>query len=97
MLEASSAYNLPVPLLFNYAFTDYSFKYGKIIDWRLREEAIQLIDSLMLHVSHAMKLKGVQRLQIAHVDDTQSSMKALLKHYNFRKVHTIKLLQKRVN
>ncbi len=97
ILEASRTYNLPVPLLFNYAFTDYSFKYGKIIDWRLREDDTQLYHSLMLHVSHAMKRKGVQRLQIAHVDDTQSRMKALLNHYNFRKVHTINLLQKRVN
>jgi hypothetical protein len=97
LFEPSREYNLPVPLLFNYAFTDYSFEYGKIIDWGLRDDDIQLSHSLLLHVAHAMKVNGVQRLQIAHVTDTQSSMTALLQYYNFRRVHTINLLQKRVN
>lgn len=97
LFEPSDEYRLPVPLLFNYAFKDYSFEYGKIIDWGLREDDIQVYTSLMLHVSHAMKEKGLTRLQIAHVNDDQSSMKAFLKHYGFRRVHTIKLLQKRVN
>ncbi len=97
LFEPSLEYNLPVPLVFNYVFENYSFTHGKIIDWGLRGDDINLYTSLLLHASHSMKENGLKILQIGNVTDNQSRMKSFLMQYDFRKVHTIKLLQKRVN
>jgi hypothetical protein len=97
LLEPSLEYNLPVPLLFKYVFENYSFTHGKITDWGINSDDINLYTSLLLHASHSMKEKGLKILQIGNVTDSQSRMKTFLMQYDFRKVHTIKLLQKRVN
>jgi len=87
---------LPVPLLFHYVFKNYTFKCGKILDWALSEENEDLYTSLLSHASHSMKMGGLERCQIAYVNDEQSQIKTFLGQYGFRRVHTIKLLQKRL-
>ena len=96
LLEPSIAYRLPVPLLFHYVFKNYTFKCGKILDWALSEENEDLYTSLLSHASHSMKMGGLERCQIAYVNDEQSQIKTFLGQYGFRRVHTIKLLQKRL-
>jgi hypothetical protein len=97
LFEPSLAYNLPVPLIFKYAFENYAYTYGKIVDWGVRGDDINVYRSLLLHASHSMTEKGYARLQIGNVHDNQSGMKTVLMQYDFKKVHTIKLLQKQVN
>jgi hypothetical protein len=98
LLEPALAYKLPVPLLFKYAFENYAFTYGKIVDWGFRggSDDTKLFTALLFHVSHAMKEQGLARIQIGNVNDSQSRMKALLRLYDFQPVHAITLLHKRV-
>jgi hypothetical protein len=96
LFEPSLEYKLPVPLLFKYVYENYAFTYGKIVDWSISRDDQNIYRSLLFHVSQAMKEKGLERLQIGNVTDSQSGMKAFLLQSDFRKVHTIKLLRKRV-
>ena len=97
LFEPSLAYKLPVSLSFKYAFENYEYTYGKIVDWGVRRDDPNVFRSLLSQTSHSMREKGYERLQIGNVHDNQSGLKAVLMQYDFRRVHTIKLLQKQVN
>ncbi len=98
LFEPALAYRLPVPLLFTYAFETYAFTYGKIVDWGLSGDSddTTLFTALLTHVAHAMKTRGLTRIQVGNVHDRQSPLKAWLRHYGFQPVHAITLLQKPV-
>jgi len=94
-LEFSKEYHSPVPLLFHYLFKKYHFKYGKILDWALRVEDVELFRSLLSHLLYSMKQKGLEKCQIGYVSNEQTFVRKLLEEYGFRKIHTMKLLRKR--
>lgn len=96
LLEPLGEYRSPVPLLFHYVFENYPFKCGKILDWGLGEGSMELFTSLLHHASHSMRQKGLEKCQIAYISDDQSSIKAFLEQLGFKRVHTIKLLRKRL-
>jgi len=44
-----------------------------------------------------MKQNGLENCQIAFVDSEQNFIKNILERYGFKKIHTMKILEKRVN
>lgn len=94
-LEFSKEYHSPVPLLFHYLFKNYPFKCGKILDWALRVEDVELFTSLLSHLLYSMKQKGLEKCQIGYVSNEQTFVRKFLEESGFRRVHTIKLLRKR--
>ncbi len=98
LLEPALAYRLPVPLLFTYAFETYAFTYGKIVDWGLSGDSddATVFTALLTHVVHAMKARGLTRIQVGNVHGRPSPINVWLQHYDFQPVHTITLYEKPV-
>lgn len=96
-LELVKKYRTPVPYLFNSILKNNNFKVGKIFSWALREKKAKLFLCLLSHVINSMKQNGLENCQIAYVDNEQNFMKNILERYGFIKIHTIKILEKRVS
>lgn len=96
LMEPFKNYSSPVPFLFYYIFNHYPFKCGKIFNWALRIEDTRLFTCLLSHTLRSMKQKGLKKCQITNVDNEQTFMKNMLELYGFVKIHSIKLLTKRV-
>lgn len=95
-LEPAKKHRSPVPYLFPSIIKD-SFKCGKIFSWALREENAEPFLCLLSRVISSMKQNGLERCQIAFVEGEQKSMKNILERYGFKKIHTMKILEKRVD
>ncbi len=96
LLEMAKKHRSPVPYLFPSILKD-KFKYGKIFSWALREENAELFLCLLSRVINSMIQKGLENCQIAFVDGEQNFMKNILERYGFTIIHTMKILEKRVN
>jgi hypothetical protein len=95
-LEPSKKHRSPVPYLFPSIRKD-SFKYGNIFSWALRDENDKTFLCLLSRVISSMKQNGLENCQIAFVDSEQNFIKNILERYGFKKIHTMKILEKRVN
>jgi hypothetical protein len=84
----------PFPFLFYDHLVSHRFKCGKAFRWRMRQENHELFSSLLSHSLHSMKQRGLERCQIASVDDRQTFVKSMLESYGFRIVHITRLLRK---
>lgn len=96
LFELFSKCRSPIPYLYYYDFKDFPFKCGKIINWALNEEKDELFIALIYHSINLLKKKGIKKCQIAFIHNEQDFMKRNFNSYGFNKVHTIKLLWKRV-
>jgi len=95
-LESAKKHRSPVPYLFDSILKD-SFKRGNIFSWALREENAKPFLCLLSRVTNSMKQNRLENCQIAFVDSEQNFMKDILERYGFKKIHTMKILEKRVN
>ncbi len=96
LFEPSRTYHLPVPLIFQYAYHDYPYTLGKIVDWGFNTINSRLIATLLDHVAVSMQKRGILKLQIGGVLEG-SELQSVLASENFTPIHTINLLQKQVN
>jgi hypothetical protein len=96
LFELFNEFRTPIPYLFYNKFKNYSFKIGKIIDWAIAEENEELFINLLSGAIISMKQRGIKNCQIANISYNQSFIKNLLDSLGFRKIHTIKLLRRRV-
>jgi len=95
-LELAKKHRSPVPYLFPSILKE-NFKCGNIFSWALREESAEPFLCLLSHVTSSMKQNGLENCQIAFVDSEQNFMKNILERYGFKNIHTMKILEKRVN
>lgn len=95
-LETLKKHRTPVPHLFSFILKD-NFKCGNIFSWALKEENAEPFLCLLSRVINSMKQNGLENCQIAFVEGEQLFMKNILKLYGFKKIHTMKILEKRVN
>jgi len=95
LFEPAREYQLPVPLIFRYAYEKYPFRYGKILDWGFNASTPQVISALLDRAARSMAKRGITNLQIGGVLD-KSPLHAHLVAEHFTSIHTIHLLQKDV-
>ena len=95
LFEPAREYHIPVPLIFRYAFDEYPFRLGKILDWGFNAINPQVLSALIDHAALSMEKRGITHLQFGGVLD-QSPLHAHLISENYTQVHTIHLLQKKV-
>ena len=95
LFEPSREYQIPVPLIFRYAYDEYSFSRGKILDWGFNAITPQVMSTLLDHVAISMGKRGISYLQIGGVLE-QSPLHDYLVSEKFTPIHTIHLLQKDV-
>lgn len=95
LFEPSREYHLPVPLIFRYAYDEYPFKRGKILEWGFNTSDPQVMSALLDHAAISMAKRGITYLQIGGVLE-KSPLHAHLVSEHFAPVHTIHLLRKDV-
>jgi hypothetical protein len=95
LFEPSRKYHVPVPLIFHYAYRDYPYTLGKIVDWGFNAISYPVISTLLTHVGTSMQKRGITHLQIGGVLD-KSELQTFFLSENFPKIHTIHLLHKQV-
>ena len=95
LFEPSREYQLSVPLIFHYAYDEYPFQRGKILDWGFTASTLQAMSALLDHAAISMEKQGITYLQIGGVLEN-SPLHAHLVSEKFTPVHTIHLLQKYV-
>lgn len=95
-LEPAKKHRTPVPYLFP-SILKGSFKCGKIFSLALREENDEPFLCLLSRVTNSMKQNGLENCQIAFIDSEQIFMKNFLERCGFKKIHAMKILEKRVN
>ncbi|MEM2893924.1 MAG: hypothetical protein QW486_07260 [Candidatus Bathyarchaeia archaeon] len=86
----------PIPYLHYHNFKDFPFKCGKIINWAIDEERDELVIALIYHTINMMKKRGIKKCQFGFIHNKQDFMYNILKFCGFSKVHTIKLLKRKV-
>ena len=96
LFEPSREYHLPVPLIFHYAYHNYPYTRGKIVDWGFNAMSGPVISTLLDHVATSMQKRGITYLQLGGVLDN-SALQAFLISENYTSIHTIHLLHKQVN
>lgn len=95
LFEPARDYHLPVPLIFRYAYDEYPFTRGKILDWGFNASAPQVMSTLLHCAAISMEKRGITHLQIGGVLE-HSPLHTHLVAEHFTPIHTIHLLQKDV-
>ncbi len=96
LIELYERFHSPIPYMFYPEMRKHSFEYGKIFNFAIKKENVQLFPSLLCNVLQQMGEQGIKKCQIGYISDKQKLFIHTIEKNGFTKVHVMKILKKRV-
>ena len=95
-IELYKRFHSPIPYMFFPEQRNYSFEYGKIFNFAIIKENIQLFPSILCNIFQNMTEYKIDKCQIGYISNEQKLLKKTIENNGYNIIHIIKILKKRV-